>query len=233
MRVEVSRQGTCLGNCMNTIHVGLVNVPLDNAKAYVAAYTDSVSAEAKKPYAYHAYDFLDTGSKPDELNDGDLLAPALLNSAPSVSAFFRLRAMKDDLQQALSPDAPIARMTSQEIEEHVAPVYTVLDTDRVTHSGYGLSGTTLSKVLHRKRPQSLCLHDRWVRLAYLGTEGVPKVKRRSWAQYMTLVSQTMARDIQSQERHFVELHRAVVGEPVSDLRLLDILVWSSRGGSRP
>jgi hypothetical protein len=83
-------------------------------------------------------------------------------------------------------------------------------------------------MLHRKRPNSLALHDRWVQACYVG-EGapVPRAETRSWAEYMTLVSQAMAADLRQQPEQFSTLRTVSKAEPpLADLRVLDILAWN-------
>lgn len=218
---------------MDSVVIGQASIPMSQGKAWLKDYTDPGHQQGKKPYAYPAYDFLDTGSGSDEINGGDLLAPTLLNAAPSVSAFYRLEATASALANALSThtDQPLAELDDADIEARVRPVYEILDKDHTDHPRRGLGGTTLSKVLHRKRPESFCLHDKWVKLGYVGDNGpVPRAKKRSWASYMTLLSQAMAKDLRNQQEEFHLLQEAVQGQPLSDLRILDILTWSSRGG---
>lgn len=219
---------------MDMMRVGQVNIGMDQARRWVRSYTATTHANSKKPYAYLAYDFLETGSDPRSLNDGDLLAPVLVNAAPSVSAFYRLRAMAPALSAALGPsDEPLGTLTDPEIKRTVWSLYDVLDQDLRTHPRHGVSGTTLSKVLHRKRPMTLCLHDKWVLACYVGAEApVPRARARSWADYMTLISQAMAADLRSQSEQFEALRNEIQGAPPSDLRILDILAWSSRGVSK-
>ena len=105
-------------------------------------------------------------------------------------------------------------------------MYSLLDDPHT--KPWGISGTTLSKVLHRKRPESLALHDRWVQACYLG-EGapVPRARSRSWAGYMTLVGQAMARDLRTQPQQFSALQDVSKAQPpLTDLRILDILAWN-------
>jgi len=59
-------------------------------------------AAAGAPYAYPFYDRMDTGSGPDELDDGDLLAPVLLNVPVTIVAFRSLQAMRNNLQGGLA-----------------------------------------------------------------------------------------------------------------------------------
>lgn len=167
------------------------------AQQRVGEYTDPAHLKDKSPYAYPAYDELDTGSGANQLNDGDLLACTLLNVRLSTSAFYRFRDMRPDLEAALSatPDAPLVNLDDESVSAKTRSLYAVLDADRSAHGARGQSGTTLSKILHRKRPESLPLHDKWVRECYLGTEAVPRVRRRSWADYMVLVTLAMKQDL--------------------------------------
>ncbi|WEV78809.1 DUF6308 family protein [Janibacter cremeus] len=219
----------------NSVSVGRATIPMKPALDWIQAYTNRVHVDSKKPYAYWAYDALDTGAGQDKFNDGDLLVPLLLNAAPTVAAFYRLRAMAPDLEIALEafPDRPIVDLSNSDIEARVAPLYAVLDEDHRHFRGHGVQGTTLSKVLHRKRPHSLPLHDKWVHRCYVGS-GRPIVKERgrSWAALMTLLSQEMAADIRRQPVQFEQLRRASSHSEISDLRLLDILAWTSRGKSQ-
>lgn len=82
------------------------------------------------------------------------------------------------------------------------------------------------------------LHDVWVRKCYLGTTLVPRKADCSWADYMVAVSLAIREDLVSQEPLFADLGTAVATQlglktcPVTDVRLLDIVAWSSQGGSR-
>src|SRR4051812_25806072 len=55
-----------------------------------------------KPFAYPAYDRMTTGSDPNELNDGDLLAPLLLNAGPTIAAVYSLHAVRPVLEAGLA-----------------------------------------------------------------------------------------------------------------------------------
>ncbi|QBF46265.1 DUF6308 family protein [Janibacter limosus] len=76
---------------MEAIAVGQITISTEVAKQWIHDYTAPEKLASKKPYAYPGYDTLDTGSGNSELNDGDLLAPILLNAPPSVSAFSDFR----------------------------------------------------------------------------------------------------------------------------------------------
>lgn len=217
---------------MGDIRIGRVRISTVTARERIGAYTDPVRANSKSPHAYPAYDELDTGSDANTLNDGDLLAYTLLNVPMSASAFYRFQSMRSALEQALAdhPDAPLIDLDEDSVAAKTRALYAVLDADRSDHGARGQSGTTLSKILHRKHPESLPLHDKWVRQCYLDTEAVPRARRRSWADYMVLVTLAMKQDLARHQEEFAQLRAAVRGDThLTDLRILDILAWTSKG----
>ncbi len=79
------------------------------------------------PYAYPAYDTYDSGSGPFELNDGDLLAPALLNAAPTVRAFYSLQRVRPQLIEALTVSEDLCSQRAALAELHeLAPQVSTL-----------------------------------------------------------------------------------------------------------
>jgi hypothetical protein len=94
-----------------------------------------------------------------------------------------------------------------------------------------VNATTLSKVLHRKRPQSLVLHDKWVNACYVGGDGpVQRVRARSWADYMAEITIAIGSDIRNQREMFKLLDESTRSpEELTHVRLLDILAWRSKG----
>ncbi len=217
------------------VRVGHVEISLDTAAAWIAEYTDvNVNVSSDRPYAFPAYDRYDGGTtERDTLTDGDLLAPVLLNVQVKIRTFYGLQRIRSVLEAGLAHPAleePLATADFDDVAAAVRALYGVLDEDEAP---WGLGGTTLSKVLHRKRPHALVLHDRWIWNCYVG-EGalVPSARRgtRSWADYMVLVTEAIGNDIASQPEAFARLRKAT-SEEVSDVRLLDILAWKSKGDS--
>lgn len=219
------------------VRVGHEGIPLDEATASVQQYTDAaVNTVSSAPYAFPAYDAFDGGSPdPALLTDADLLAPVLLNVQIKIRTFYSLQRIRPRLQEALhNPvlDQPLAAIDdADELASAVRALYAVLDNDK--QDAWGVSGTTLSKVLHRKRPQSVVLRDQWVHACYVGRQGpVPVAKTRSWADYMVLLTKAIRDDIVTQPDAFEALRAAVTppGE-LTDVRLLDILAWTPKGGT--
>lgn len=214
------------------VRVGRVTVGLTAATDWIEQYTDPERVRSSAPYAFPAYDRFDAGSLRSQLTDGDLLAPALLNATPSLSAFYSLQAMRHTLEERLAEvgDDRLEDLPPDRIRSIMGLIYEPLDQHRAGKRD-GLNGTTYSKVLHRKRPSLLPLHDRWVRACYVATDGpVSPAKVRSWAEYMSLLSIAMAEDIRTQDDSFAVL-AAAAHEPLTRLRLLDIVAWKSQGRS--
>lgn len=199
---------------------------------WVAAYTDSAAnLTSEMPYAFPAYDHLDGGTdRADKLTDADLLAPTLLNVPVKIRSYYALQVARPRLERALAHELlarDLATMDDSEVRLAIAPLYSVLDDARP----WNVKATTLSKVLHRKRPSAVVLHDRWVMDCYLGTDIVPKVAYRSWADYMTLISCAVRNDLASQASQFAALSEVSRGaRSLTAVRLLDILAWRSKGG---
>ena len=222
-------------NSGDQVRVGHVEVPLATAVEWVRDYTDvERNLSGPAPYAYPAYDTYEaTSNDPRRLTDADLLAPVLLNVRLSIRCYYGLQRIREQLEAGLAhPDlaVPLDQVDNpQRVADMVGPLYAVLD-DPATRP-WGLSGTTLSKVLHRKAPHSLVLHDRWVNACYVSDEGpVSPARRRSWARYMTEVSVAIGNDIRSQQAAFAELDAATGARGrLTHVRLLDIVAWTSQG----
>ena len=219
------------------VRVGQFEVPIDKAMSWVSAYTDGeTNRVSPEPFAYPAYDRYNShANDPAVLQDADLMAPGPLNVPVKIRSFYGLQSVRDELEAGLARSElanPMADLPDELIAELVGNLYAVLD-DR-GKKPWGVNATTLSKVLHRKRPASLALHDKWVQACYLGDHGpVLRVKTRSWAAYMVAVSHAIAKDLRGQPRQFEQLQTACNAQPaLSDLRLLDILAWNV-GQERP
>lgn len=221
-------------NTGDLVRVGNVEIPLATAAEWVRSYTDEArNTTSPRPYAYPAYDRFDRdGNDPHRLSDADLLAPGLLNVPVKIRTFYDLQRLRPILEGALRHpglERPLDDADAATVAATVAPLYAVLDDP--TTKPWNANATTLSKVLHRKRPHALVLHDRWVHACYLGDGGpVPRAEERSWADYMTAITTAIGNDIRTQRSAFEALDAATStpGE-LTPVRLLDILAWMSQG----
>lgn len=219
---------------LDEVRIGCVTIPLERAQQWVAQYTDEGNSSAVNPYAYPAYDSYERDrNDPRQLTDADLLAPGLLNVPIKIRSFYDLQRIRPELEAGLANDDLGYALSEIEdplrVEGMVKPLYSVLDAPR--GKPRNVNATTLSKVLHRKRPQSLVLHDKWVRACYVGEDGpVPRVKKRSWADYMVAITVAIGHDIRSQQGAFKILDEATSAPGgLTHVRLLDILAWTSKG----
>lgn len=221
----------------DAVRIGRFEVPLGDACSWVHRYSDAKANQVwSKPYAYPAYDFYQANlNQPDVLNDGDLLAPMLLNVNIKIRSFYGLQLVRDRLQDALRQPAlaaPLAALSDAELQSLIGPLYSVLD---CSDAPWGIKATALSKILHRKCPESVVLHDKWVRACYIETKHVPVARDRSWADYMTAISRAIRDDIIEQPNALAAVRDAAQGTGLSDIRLVDILAWnvgSARANSR-
>ncbi|WP_283514952.1 DUF6308 family protein [Streptomyces sp. H10-C2] len=152
-----------------------------DAEAWIHVYFDEDANRTKaatkggKPFAYPAYDRLVTGSGPDELNDGDLLAPLLLNAPLTITAVYSLQAVCRTLERGLAAVPPDLTLEVAVTEGRHRPLLEdligVLD---IPGAVPGVQLTTLTKVLHRKRPLFVPLFDKRVKAHYYGQKPEPR-----------------------------------------------------------
>jgi len=212
-----------------TLRVGSRRVAMSDARQYVESYTTPVP-DGRRPskadyFAWPYYDSFESGVGPNKLSDGDLLTPVLLNVNPKIHGFAGLQKIRPRLEALLCDvpcDVDLAKATDADIET-VACLFGVLDDVRVL----GVRGTTLSKVLHRKRPRLIPLHDKHVRAAYVPTP-IATAKHRSEMTYMTLMMEAMRSDLARCPDVWKELSVIPSANDgvLTHLRTLDIVAWS-------
>ena len=180
--------------------------------------------DVRNGYAYPAYDRLVTNGSA-ELVDGDLLAPILLGADVDGGRFSLLQEMLPALEAVA--DLPDVGLQDAD-DDHVlcvAGLFGILDEPR--YAGRGVRGTIVSKVLHRKRPDLVPIYDSRIFEAYTAPGAIPRATDRSWQDFMELLCMQMREDLQSEQETFAALERLAAdeGAPVTQLRILDILVW--------
>lgn len=180
--------------------------------------------DPRNGYAYPAYDRLVTNGS-TRLVDGDLLAPTLMGVDLDHARFSLLRDMLPALQ-GVEDLPPVALQDAD--DDHVlcvAGIFGMLDEPR--YAGRGVRGTIVSKVLHRKRPDLVPLYDSRIFEAYTAPGAISRSTDRSWQQFMALLCTQMRADLQNEAKAFAELEQLAAAQeaPVTQLRILDILVW--------
>lgn len=208
------------------ITAGKHSTSLAKAREVIQRYTGAVAKRRTKSdfYAWPYYDRMDNGSTAFELNDGDLLAPVLLNVDPGIHGFASLQRVRGrlvELLQEVPEGVSLAdEAATKTVIDQVAALFSVLDDDTV----FGVGGTTLSKVLHRKRPALIPLHDRFVRHSYVPGR-IMRENGRSWADYMRLLMNEMQADLRATPAAWSALTMIPAGGGLTELRALDIISW--------
>jgi hypothetical protein len=160
------------------------------------------------------------------LIDADLLAPLLLNVRQlSVATFYRLQDETPRLQgllDQLSPDLSLVDATAGDLEL-VGALFEGIDAGRLA----GARATTLSKILHRKRPALIPLQDVQVRRCYQqGADApLPVVSGRTWEEFTTELTRQIRKDLTGQYSAFEQLAGLASEVPVTPLRAFDIVAW--------
>lgn len=178
-------------------------------------------------WSYPAYDDYQ-GAGTDLLSAPDLLSPMLLNvSQPYMKKYRVLTDLIDELNgdlKQIPKGAGLTDATADELERIVV-LFGILDRRRAP----GVQLTTLSKVLHRVRPNFIPLYDNNIRRCYqeLGDKpSVPPRRGRSWADFTRVWLPVLQADLVDQWEIWSELASLVPGRPITPLRALDIVGWS-------
>jgi len=204
---------------------------LDRAKFYLQ------SPDATKPFAYPWYDAYDTGVAGTQLADGDLLAPLLLNAAPDLAAYRTLTGWRPALEAALRHVEEVAQQGPPgeasgewpELDDAIGKLYEPLDGGRGGH----VSGTTLSKVLHRKIPEYIPLYDSKIFWAYCSAPEVrihPDPHRKlTWVEFMSILAREIRRDMAEPDAAalIAEVQQLAGHPPITALRAWDVITWQA------
>jgi hypothetical protein len=178
-------------------------------------------------YGYPAYDAFDAGAGPWRLSDGDLLAPALLNVTVRVPAFYALAGARPRLESWLAEVPTDARLADAGPDELslLGELFAIID-DGLP----GTRGTTLAKIMHRKRPAFVPLYDRYVWRCYVGVPDAPvaPANQRTWREFLPLLATAMMEDLHREDAWLADVAKLASGTvPVTTLRTLDILAWQA------
>jgi hypothetical protein len=213
-----------LGGAVASEELRIGGVDLDRRSAHEGA-ANYLSGEGG--FGYPAYDAFDAGAGPWRLSDGDLLAPALLNVTVRIPAFYALIAARVELEAWLAKVPTDQRLLDAGPDELslLGELFAVLD-DGLT----GVRGTTLAKIMHRKRPAFVPLYDSNIWRSYVGATNAPvrQDRRRKWREFLPLLAGAMVEDLNREHDWLGEIAALAAGSvPVTTLRVLDIIAWQA------
>jgi hypothetical protein len=206
---------------MTTLTVGGVTIGLDEAKAWAKTYL----VDRPGTSAYPAYDEY-PGTPGDAVGRQDLLAIALLNVSNNlIPVYYGLEGLLEPINERLNNPAISGglALANSETLDAIVSLFAILEEEPTKH----VQLTTLSKVLHRKRPELLPLFDRNIRYCYSECDGapVPYEKTRSNAGYRRSWLTALQNDLTSQLSHWEEIAAIAPGPKITPLRALDIIGW--------
>lgn len=212
----------------DVIRVGNRSVSTDHALTYAQRYL----CTPDENWAYPGYDayLRDTASAP--LSEADLLAPILLNvQHMKLQTYYGLLRELPRLQLLLDELDP-ALMLEQASEDDLAVLgqfFSGIDDARL----HGTSGTTMAKILHRKRPRLIPLYDKQVGSCYQhGVDApVPLEQGRRWDAFMPLFARAVRNDLIEHMSFWKQVCALAADPPITPLRALDIVAWSVGGGA--
>lgn len=191
------------------------------ASDHFAHYTDPSSRRA-----FFVYDRM---GDPDRLEPTDLLAPALLDapvSGQDVIAMYLADGPQVRLREALEAvildrDAVTARFVDQDLDAETGPWALVklalLASTPSRGVRTGFRAAKVTKILHRKRPQLVPIFDSKVAGFYGVSSGRP------WELWPLLQAELRTHGDWLRDLGVGRL--TLEGRPLSELRVLDIVVW--------
>lgn len=218
------------------LRIGGREVTIETAALWISRYFDEAAnreaaANRTDPvYAYPAYDRLATGSGPNQLNDGDLLAPLVLNAGPTIEAMYSLQSVRATLELGLAAiPADLTLQTAVEQGWHAKLIGDLVGVLDPYGALPGVQLTTLTKILHRKRPLLVPLFDDNVRRCYWTPkprDGYPmtRVRNRPDSMFFPLFAGFIAADLARENEVWGELARLAPAD-VTLLRVFDVVAW--------
>ena len=212
----------------DVLRIGGRTVSRAAARDYAARYlTEGVG------WAYPSYDGYQADSARGPLVDGDFLAPVLLNvSFLNIRTYEALQARMPELQSRLAEIPLDLELADSDADSLVllGGLFSVLDGAGL----FGVGGTVLAKVMHRKRPAFIPLYDERVRTVYQDGDGapVPPEPGRTWERFMVRFGEAVRDDLVREHDFYREVAALAPGPPITALRALDIVAWWA-GGSPP
>jgi hypothetical protein len=206
---------------MTILTVGGAAVDFDEAKNWAWTYLRERPGRSAYP-AYDAY----PGFPGDLLGHQDLLAASLLNvSNNPIPLYYGLESLMPAINERLQDPAISGELANacSETLEAVVRLFGVLEAIPTKY----VRLTTLSKVLHRKRPDLLPLFDDNIAYCYseCPSAPVPYEEGRSRRDYRLAWLRAVQSDLAAQLHYWKEIAAMAPGPKITPLRALDIVGW--------
>jgi hypothetical protein len=217
---------------MQTVRVGNRQAAASDLLAFTRGYLGPAGR-----WSYPAYDGYQPASAAGPLIDADLLAPMLLNvNHMKLKAYYLLLEELPYLQTVLTR---LDQAGPGDLASASAEQLTIIGElfEGVNHPPRlkGASATTLSKVLHRKRPGLIPLQDAQVRRCFQQGPGAPLPRKpgRTWVQFTTELASVIQADLREQAGVWQAVADLATDPVITPLRAYDIAAWWLGGMATP
>jgi hypothetical protein len=192
-----------------------IDDPLAVAVGFLEAYSTSDSRQLTRPASFDESDLR-------LANRGGARI-----SAVEIAAVLERRGPIEDALRTIPADASLADASGS---VPWVPLTRLFDAFADIH-GIGFSKTT--KALHAKRPALIPMLDSVVQ-AYLARDDPAMLSSRSFGERATVLVRGYKRDLDRNRSALRELQRELAGRGyrLTEVRLLDLLIWSANAGRR-
>lgn len=209
------------------VTVGGASCSFAEARGYVYPYLNDHHSDTPWAWSYPAYDSYRGGST-GEVADADLLAIALLNAGRRpLPSYYGLQKLLPKINARLSHGELKGSLETagEKTLDAVVNLYNVVNEARTPY----VKLTTVTKVLHRKRPHLLPLFDQNIRRCYVYRGNRPPLAAYRTSESRDFIESWVAhirKDLVEGAEHWNELAKlAPETQPITPLRALDIVGW--------
>jgi hypothetical protein len=195
-----------------TLRSGTVEDPLAVALGFVEKYSDSTASSDPAPMSFDERDLRSANRGGARISAAEIAA--VLNRRPAIERALRATPVDASLVRPaeLIPWAPLTRLFDAFADIR------------------GIGFSKMTKALHPKRPALIPMLDSVVQ-AYLGDDPRPSVSL-SYGERATELVLSYKRDLDHNRAVLADLRRKLAsrGYPLTEVRILDVLIWSVSAG---
>jgi hypothetical protein len=216
------------------VYIGGASCGFAYARDYAFCYlNDHLSDDPKAgTWSYPAYDDYQGGAT-SAVSDADLLAIVLLNAGRRpVPSYYGLKKLVTKINQRLTHPALKGGLAEADEEtiDAIVDLYNIVNECRVPY----VRLTTLTKVLHRKRPHLLPLFDQNIRRCYVYRGDSPPLAQFEMSESREFIKAWVIatkENLVERAELWKEFAKLAPGPQISSLRAMDIVGWEL--GRRP
>lgn len=231
---DLGPSGSIVCSMPDIVSIGGASCGFAYARDHVFRYlNDHLSDDSKAgTWSYPAYDDYQ-GAATSEVGDADLLAIALLNAGRQpLPSYYGLKKLVPEINERLRHPALNGALAQAEGEaiDAIVNLFNIVNDCRVPY----VRLTTLTKVLHRKRPHMLPLFDLNIRRCYVYRGDSPPLAHFQMSESREFIEAwvlSVRKDLAQGAEIWEDFAKLAPGPQISSLRAMDIVGWEL--GRRP